>query len=329
MNHYPHHIGDFAASTRHLSRIERDIYRDMRDMYFLKESPLDGSDPDLMARRLCCTTPEELAALQFVLSEFFEQDADGMWCNAECDEIIRAFKAGQAESKQVKSNEAVRKDRSRKRRAAIFSALRDKGVVPDATATIAQLLDMCRSHGITVPRDGHVTGHVTGHGVTLNGDGTGNQNHNQNQIQPPNPPAGGASGGLAIATALCSSFPEHRRTRLAQVAELVAELVAAGTVTGEQLLRAAQQQKAMLAKDEGRAAPNVLTWLRRQGWLDSAVIEAGGAAPSDWREKRSSVEAMAARVGMLPYEQEPGLRLLSDYRAEVERRLTEQQGVAA
>lgn len=328
MNHYPHHIGDFAASTRHLSRIERDIYRDMRDMYFLKEAPLDGSDPDLMARRLCCTAPDELAALQFVLSEFFEQDADGMWHNAECDEIIRVFQAGQAESKQAKSNEAVRKDRSRKRRAAIFSALRDKGVVPEATATIAQLLDMCRSHGITVPRDGHVPGHVTGQGVTSDGTGTGNQNQNQNQIHPPNPPAGGASGGLAIATALCSHFPKHRRTRLVQVAELVAELVAGGTVTGEQLLLAAQQQQTLLAKDDGRAAPNVLTWLRRQGWLDSAVLGDDGAPPSDWRERRSSVEAMAARVGMRAYEEEPGLRLFDDYRAEVERRLAE-QGVAA
>ncbi|MGE8450704.1 MAG: DUF1376 domain-containing protein, partial [Pseudomonadales bacterium] len=33
MNHYPHHIGDFNTATRHLSRLERAIYRDMRDMY--------------------------------------------------------------------------------------------------------------------------------------------------------------------------------------------------------------------------------------------------------------------------------------------------------
>ena len=27
MNYYPHHIGDFDYATRHLTRVERSIYR--------------------------------------------------------------------------------------------------------------------------------------------------------------------------------------------------------------------------------------------------------------------------------------------------------------
>ena len=134
---------------------------------------------------------------------------------------------------------------------------------------------------------------------------------------------------MTIATALSASFPEHRRTRIAEVAELVDKLVAEGVVTGEQLLAAAQQQRDVLAKDDGRAAPNVLSWLRRKGWLDALALEAAGSVvPADWRSKRSTVDAMGARVGMQPYEVEPGYRLFSDYRAEVERRLQE-QGVLA
>ncbi len=147
---------------------------------------------------------------------------------------------------------------------------------------------------------------------------------------PPTPPPGGADAGMAVAIALCAHFPEHRRTRLAEVAGEVAGLVASGDVTGEQLTQAAEQQAGQLGKDAGKACPSVLNWLRRKCWLDSAALPAGGGVPSDWRESRSGIEAMGARLGMRPYETEPGLRLLSDYLAEVERRLTAQgQEVAA
>ena len=116
-----------------------------------------------------------------------------------------------------------------------------------------------------------------------------NQNQNQNHISPPNPPAGGAVGGLAIATAISAHFPERRRTRIAEVAELVASLEASGEVTGEQLLQAAEQQAELLGRDSGKACPNVLTWLRRQGWLDSAALPAGGGIASGWAETRSGI----------------------------------------
>jgi hypothetical protein len=132
---------------------------------------------------------------------------------------------------------------------------------------------------------------------------------------------------LAIATALSSHFPEHRRTRIAEVAETVVALQASGQVTGEQLLQAAREQAAMLGRDGGKSAPNVLSWLRRQGWLDSAALPAGGGVPADWSESRSGIEAMGERVG-LPAWEESGYRLLADYEAQV-RRLLAEQGVAA
>ena len=39
MNYYQHHIGDFNNATRHLSLVERAIYRDLLDMYYDTEQP--------------------------------------------------------------------------------------------------------------------------------------------------------------------------------------------------------------------------------------------------------------------------------------------------
>lgn len=341
MNHYPHHIGDFNTATRHLSRLERAIYRDMLDMYYDTESPLDGSDFDRLARRLLCRDSDEMAALQFVLDEFFEQQEDGRWVHHRCEREIAAFKLQQADRGVVKSNEKQRQHRSRAARGAMFSALRALGVVPDAKTKNAELRALCGQHGVDLSGiygeggGGGVTAPVTARAVTCDvtdtachANGTGNQNQNQNHIKPPNPPAGGASGGLAIATALSAHFPEHRRTRIAEVAELIASMQSSGEVTGEQLLEAARLQADLLGKDNGKACPGVLGWLRRKGWLDSAALPAGGGVAINWDETRTGIEAMGARVGMAPYEIEPGLRLMSDYVAEVRRRLAE-QGVAA
>lgn len=365
MNHYPHHIGDFNTATRHLSRLERAIYRDMRDMYCDAEAPLDGSDMGLLARRLLCREPDEVAALQFVLAEYFTRLPDGRYQNAECDQIIAQFRLQQEEREEVKSNEVVRQKRSRARRSAIFAALRSVGVVPAAKAKAAELMALCRAHGIVVtesdvlingvswidgapggvtPRHDDVTGGVT----PRHGDDTGNQNQNQNQLIPPNPPDGGASGepanatteggsgGLAIAMALSAYFPEQRRTRLLEVAEEVAKAIADGVVTGEELLQAAQRQQRVLAEKDGKACPSVLRWVREQRWLDlvGQEVVAAGCLPADWDQTRSGVEGVAARFGMPSYDtwaeqsSGQGQRLFPAYEAEV-RALLAAQGVPA
>lgn len=342
MNHYPHHIGDFNTATRHLSRHERAIYRDMLDMYYDTEAPLDGSDFDRLARRLLCRDADDVAALQFLLGEFFEQRDDGHWVHHRCEREIAAFRLAQADRGVVKSNEKQRQTRSRAARSAMFSALKSRGVEVAWNAKMTDLRRLCCDYGVPLdvgPDAGKGGGGVvvsdTAHAVTVavtdtacHENGTANQNQNQNHIKPPNPPAGGGSGGLAIATALSAHFPEHRRTRISEVAELIASLEASGEVTGEQLLQAAAQQAGMLGKDGGKACPGMLGWLRRSGWLDSAALPIGGAVASGWAETRSGIEAMGARVGMAAYEAEPGLRLLSDYLAEVRRRLSV-EGVAA
>jgi uncharacterized protein YdaU (DUF1376 family) len=346
MNHYPHHIGDFNTATRHLSRLERAVYRDALDMYYDSEAPLDGSDFDRLARRLLCRDAEEVAALQFVLEEFFEHQDDGTWAHHRCDREIAKFKDAQADAGVVKSNEKQRQTRSRAVRSAIFSALRAKGVEVKWNSRMGDMRALCRQHGVDLSAidSGTASGTacaVAG-GVTVSqrhGSGTANQNQNHNHIKPPNPPAGGADdsaadasqerdggGGAAqmpaatatvTAAALCAFFPEIRRTRLAEVATCIAALEADGTVTGEQLLKAAAQQSEHLCRDAGKACPSVLRWLREQRWLDAAVgASQAGAVPADWRQTRSGVEAMGERLGLGRWD-ESRHRLFAQYEDEV------------
>lgn len=291
MNQYPHHIGDFNTATRHLSRNERAMYRDMLDMYYDRECPLDGSDFDLLAKRLLCVTPEDVAALQFLLREFFEELEDGQWRHDRCERELAIYRGKQDAAGAVKKSENTRQARSRAWRAAIFSALRQAGHQVHWRTTIEDARRLCEQHGVVVPACPEPVTPVTVTSVTRHAHDTANQNQNQNHINtPPTPPPGGASvasqpvqspqpaapeagqgGSTAMATAVALSgfFPEHRRTRLAEAADEIAAQIEAGHVTAAQLLDAASRQASHLARDEGKACPAMLRWLREQRWRDS------------------------------------------------------------
>lgn len=93
MHYYQHHIGDFNAATRHLSRIERSIYRDLLELYYDSEKPLP-LDLKHLCRMVIATTEEERDAVVQVLAEFFTESASG-WHNKRCDEEIASYKAMQ------------------------------------------------------------------------------------------------------------------------------------------------------------------------------------------------------------------------------------------
>lgn len=89
MNYYQHHIGDFNNATRHLSRIERSVYRDLIDLYYDTERPLVLS-VERLCRLVVAHSDEEKAAVQQVLSEFFMETEQG-WAHARCDREIAEF----------------------------------------------------------------------------------------------------------------------------------------------------------------------------------------------------------------------------------------------
>jgi uncharacterized protein YdaU (DUF1376 family) len=91
VNYYQHHIGDFNNATRHLNRVERSVYRDLLDLYYETEMPLQ-CDRIALARRALVKGIDELAAMDVVLDEFFTLEADG-YHHERCDEELAAVYA--------------------------------------------------------------------------------------------------------------------------------------------------------------------------------------------------------------------------------------------
>lgn len=89
MNYYPFHLGDYAGATRHLSMLEHGAYRLLIDLYYLREGPLPA-DLAAVQRLACARTPEERAAVETVLAEFFTLTPDG-WRNKRCDAEIERY----------------------------------------------------------------------------------------------------------------------------------------------------------------------------------------------------------------------------------------------
>lgn len=90
MHHYPHHIADFNNATRHLTRVERSLYREGIDLYYETEQPLTG-DLIKLSKKLLARTDEEKQGLIDVLAEFFDL-ADGNYVHHRCEEEILKFK---------------------------------------------------------------------------------------------------------------------------------------------------------------------------------------------------------------------------------------------
>lgn len=88
MYHYQHHIGDFNNATRHLSRLERSLYRDLLELYYDTESPLPD-DVSWICRKIianeCSTDVERL------LNEFFTKIPGG-WYHDRCEHEIEKYR---------------------------------------------------------------------------------------------------------------------------------------------------------------------------------------------------------------------------------------------
>lgn len=99
MNHYPHHIGDFDRATRHLSRLERSIYRDLIELYYDTEQQLSLDMPAL-CRRILARSAEEVTAVEQTLNEFFTKTPTG-WYHDRCEEEIARYKASNSQKAEA------------------------------------------------------------------------------------------------------------------------------------------------------------------------------------------------------------------------------------
>jgi len=96
MHAYLFNIKTFDQATRHLTRVERSLYRDLIDLYYDTEQPLTAVDFDYLARRVLARTEEERAALQCVLDEFFERTGD-VYSHDYIDNEIERYKANNSQ----------------------------------------------------------------------------------------------------------------------------------------------------------------------------------------------------------------------------------------
>ena len=105
MKHYPHHISDFNNATRHLSRSERSLYRDLVELYYETEKPLP-LDVLALCRRIlaneCSTDVERL------LNEFFVETPTG-WYHDRCEEEIGKYQANNSQRARAGKASAAKK----------------------------------------------------------------------------------------------------------------------------------------------------------------------------------------------------------------------------
>lgn len=115
MKHYPHHIGDFDRATRHLSRIERSIYRDLIELYYDTEMPLT-LDRVALCRLILAKSNEESTAVEQTLNEFFNETPTG-WYHERCEDELDRYRANS--SAQAKAGKASAEARRLKHQQAL------------------------------------------------------------------------------------------------------------------------------------------------------------------------------------------------------------------
>lgn len=86
MYYYQHHIGDYRRDTSHLTLLEHGIYRQLLDLYYITEKPLDANALRLISAR----TTDEMHATQQILSEFFTLE-NGLYYHSRCEDEIAKF----------------------------------------------------------------------------------------------------------------------------------------------------------------------------------------------------------------------------------------------
>lgn len=160
MYFYNFNINDFNASTRHLSHLERALYRDLIDMYYQNERPI-CDDFDNLCRKLIAKSDEEKQALQNVLNDFFvikklKGDKAPCWHHNRIDSELKKYKFRQTPSNenQTPTNAATndnqtlgdRQQAYKQKVNDLVSALRNKGIKANSRMKIGELQTLFDAH---------------------------------------------------------------------------------------------------------------------------------------------------------------------------------------
>ncbi len=201
MHFVNHNFTDIDFETKHMSRVEKTIYFDLRSLYLSEEKPIDGSDMDLLQRRLSVKDEDEKAALAFVLKDKFNKSGkyykraawdkilkDYQWGNknkgntsgnatrnAVTFDVTQGVTLGNAESNVTCNDDdtpmtaAERTRKSRQDRKIMIDSLTNIGVIVDKSIKAADLRELYATHADTITSN--VTTDVTDTVTPSNDDG--------------------------------------------------------------------------------------------------------------------------------------------------------------
>ena len=201
MHFVNHNFTDIDFETKHMSRIEKTIYFDLRSLYLSEEKPIDGSDMDLLQRRLSVKDEDEKLALAFVLKDKFNK-AGKYYKRAAWDKILKDYKWGNKNKGNTSGNAtrnavtfdvtqgvtlgndgcnvtcndddtpmtaAERTRKSRQDRKIMIDSLTNIGVTVDKSIKAADLRELYATHADTITSN--VTTDVTDTVTLSNDDG--------------------------------------------------------------------------------------------------------------------------------------------------------------
>lgn len=143
-----HNFGDWALETKHMTRTERSIYFDMRELYLTTGKPLTADLPTLQWR-LACYTDDEKAALDRLLTDKFRlcQKAHAFkhtgWDLVLKNYRYRGLSATCAtDDATLSATETDRYKKVRQERKIMLNALKHKGITVDKNLPIGELRDI-------------------------------------------------------------------------------------------------------------------------------------------------------------------------------------------
>lgn len=193
MIHYiNHNFSDWDSQTKHMSRLERSIYLDMRTLYFsdagVHNGKIDASDFELLCYRLSCRSDDEIKALKLLLKDKFKKIGNS-YRHADWDRQIKAIQwemkksnatvternansngqvtAGNASGNAEPLSQAERQARYKKRKK-MLKALINKGIAIDGNASYDEISNAYHAHF----GNGQVTQIVTDGNASGNGQVT-------------------------------------------------------------------------------------------------------------------------------------------------------------
>ena len=144
MYYYQHHIGDYRKDTSHLSLIEHGIYRQLLDLYYITENPLDKKSIRLIGAR----TDQEIAMAELILNEFFEKKGTKYY-HKRCDDEIQNYKL-----KSLKASESSNKRWSN------IKKLDDANAMPTQSERNANQEPITKNQKTSLPKDFKVSERV-------------------------------------------------------------------------------------------------------------------------------------------------------------------------